>query len=100
MASRSCPSARRVGEGAEHQHDDQGRDVAAAAKAADAGALAVVPQLRGGVAGDQPDVVVRAGVDAVEAGSAIHVARLARKKQVQLAAGNAITATDTVLRLA
>ena len=59
--------ARRVGEGAEHQHHDQGRQVGAAAEAADAGALAVVPQLRRGEAGDQADVVVRAGVDAIEA---------------------------------
>src|SRR5205823_2544104 len=78
--------------------DDQGGDVAAAAKAADAGPLAVVPQLRRGETGDQPDVVVRARVDAIEAGGAVHVARLARQEQLQLAAGDAVAAADAILR--
>src|SRR5262249_60155899 len=88
----------RGGEGRERQHDEQGRDGAAATEAADAGASAVVPQPRRGEAGDQPDVVVRAGVDAIEAGGAVHVARLARQEQVQLAAGDAVAAADAVLR--
>src|SRR5205085_10867296 len=76
---------------------DQGREVRPAAEAADAGARAVLPQLRAGRAGDQADVVVRAGVDAIEAGGAVHVARLARQEQVQLAAGDAVAAADAVL---
>ena len=69
-------------------------------KRPDAGPLAVVPQLGRGETGDQPDVLVRAGVDAIEAGGAVHVARLARQEQVQLAAGDAVAAADAILRLA
>src|SRR5205807_1948863 len=48
----------------------------------------------------QGDVVARAGVDAVEAEGAVHVARLARLVQVQLTAGDAIPAAYAVLRAA
>src|SRR5262245_50956377 len=34
----------------------------------------------------------------IEASSAVHVARLARQKQLQLAAGDAVAATNAVLR--
>ena len=47
--------------------------------------------------GKDADVVVRTGVDAVEAERAVHVARLPRLEQVQLAAGNAVAAADAVL---
>ena len=50
-----------------------------------------------GRAGEDADVVVRAGVDAIEAEGAVHVADLARLEQVQLAAGNAVAAADAIL---
>ena len=48
---------------------------------------------------ENADVVVRAGVDAVEAEGAVHVARLAGLVQVQLAAGDVVSAADAVFGL-
>ncbi len=39
-------------------------------------------------------------MDAVEAKGAVHIARLPGLEQVQFAAGNSISATDTILCLA
>ena len=50
-----------------------------------------------GVVGEDADVVVRAGVDTVEAERAVHVARLPRLEQVQLAAGDVVSPADAVL---
>src|SRR5439155_16162235 len=45
----------------------------------------------------QANVVVWASMDAVQARGAVHVARLARHEQVQLAAGDTVTAANAVL---
>ena len=57
----------------------------------------IVPQLLPGRLGKDADVVMRAGVDTVEAERAVHVARLPGLEQVQLASGNVISAADAVL---
>ena len=78
----------------------EGRQVGALAEPADTRAKGIVPQCLPGRHGKDADVVMRTGVDTVEAKRAVHVARLPRLVQVQLASGNVISAADAVLGLA
>ena len=77
---------------------NQGGDVGTVSKPPDPGARPVVPQCRARGAQDQADVIVRAGVDAIETERAVHVASLARLVEMQFATGNAVAAADAVFR--
>ena len=85
-----------VGECAEHQHEHERRQVGPLAESADAGAERIAPKRFAGHDGEDADVVVRAGVDAVEAERAIQVALLARLEEMQLAAGDGVAAANAL----
>src|SRR3954453_11031408 len=87
---------RGVGEGAEDQDQDQGREVEAAARPAQAGAQRETPEMTPGRTGEDPDVVVRAGVDAIEAEGAVEVAHLARLEQAEFTAGDGVRSPDAI----
>ena len=76
------------------------RQIRPFAEAADTGAKRILPQLSCRRFGQDADVVMGAGVDAVEAKGAVHIACLPWLEQVQFAAGNAVSAADAVLGLA
>lgn len=85
-------------ERSEDEHERQERHVSPSRQPADARARRVVHEIAGGGAEQDADVVVRAGVDAVEAERAVGVPDLARQEQVELAATGLRVAADAILR--
>src|SRR5260370_11997000 len=92
-ADQSCG----VGKSAKHHEGQEDGEVRASAEPPDAGAGTVVPEVAAGRSGHYADVGMWAGVDAVEAEGAVHVARFARLEQVQFASGNPVPAADAIL---
>src|SRR6266446_3240373 len=80
--------AKGVQKSAKGKYDCQCRQIFSARKIADPRAQRIRQQLLAGQAAPDANVVVRAGVDAVQTECAIHVAHLARLKQGQLTATN------------
>src|SRR5450755_430497 len=75
-----------VQESAEGEDDSERSDILAARKISDAGTEWIDQQLEGGFTSGDTNIVVRAGVDAVETEGAIHVADFAGLVEGQLAA--------------
>ncbi len=61
------------------------------------GMMGVVQEVPTGENGKDPDILVRTDVDTIETERAVEVARLLRKVQIQLTAGEAVVAADAVL---
>src|SRR5262249_3357588 len=89
-----------VGEGSKDQHQNKRRHVGACADWRHSRATGRRPELAAWYLGDNADIVLRAGMDAIQAESAIHVARLLRLEQSEFASRDSVPAADTILRSA
>ncbi len=86
-----------VGERGEDEDERHDGEIGAFAEAADARARRVAGKLLARDDGDDADIVVRAGVNAVEAEGAIHVAGLHGLEQIELTAGEVAATEEAIL---
>src|SRR5262249_50789946 len=91
---------RRGRESGKDEHRDQRRHIRAARQSTKRRALSVVDEIATGNRGDDPDVVVRTRLHAIETQRAIEVADFARQEQFELTPSLVRTAADAVVRRA